>query len=417
MQYSNFLLPIKFLIGWITFTYILFVFGPYNYPIQNSLYFYTYLFLVLISLYFGYKKGISMIGRTLNLNINQNSIVRISLFIALFFNIFLFFSNISKFSKFFNFSYGELYNSYITNPEVSFSNYLYIFISPFIFISIASGFYYWNKFKFWQKFAVVFNLLFSMFSSISTGTRSGLISIMIYFIAVIILKVLKGKIILNLKQKVKYFILFFVFGASILTYSSSLVESRQGFVLANPLTLEEPNLSSVIFQITPEKNWILVSSICFYYSHSYYRLNQAMGYPFVGLGFGLSNSYFIMNNFEKITGSSYLKDISYAHRLDLNTGNGLFGVYWATIFTWFASDFTFPGTLIFIYFLAFLFGRVAKGIIVDDNPIAVSLFALLFSFIFSFPTNNPLQDGSGIFSYLAIIFVWSAFTKGNTKFN
>jgi hypothetical protein len=417
MQKVNFLIPIKFLITWISLTYVMFIFGPYEYPIQNRLFFYSYLLLVLFALYFGFKKGIRKRGRAFYLNINQNLIIKYSIYVALAFNIFLFFLNISKFQNFFSFSYGELYNSYITSSDVSFSNYVYIFISPLIFISIASGFYYWGNFNSRQKFSIIFNLLFSALSSISTGTRSGLISIMIFFIATIILKIIKGHIVFILKQKIKYLLLFLIFIISILSYSNSLVGSRQGFALTNPITLEEPNLNNVIFRLTPEKNWLLVSSICFYYSHSYYRLNKAMGYPFVGIGFGLSNSYFIMNNFEKITGSTYLKDISYAYRLDLDTGNGLFGVYWATLFTWFASDFTFPGTLVFIYLLSYLFGRVTKDILIDDNPIAVTLFVLLFSFIFSFPTNNPLQDGSGIFSYLSIIISWVVFTNDKAKIN
>jgi hypothetical protein len=135
-----------------------------------------------------------------------------------------------------------------------------------------------------------------------------------------------------------------------------------------------------------------------------------MNLPFKGLGFGLSNSYFIMDNIESLTGWSGLKNISYGVRLDKGIGSG-YGLYWSTFYTWIASDFTFPGTIIVVFFIGYFFSLALKDTLFSQNPLSVTVFCSFFYFIFHFAFNNPLQDGAGLTTYLFVPVIWFIFRK------
>ena len=136
-----------------------------------------------------------------------------------------------------------------------------------------------------------------------------------------------------------------------------------------------------------------------------------MNLPFEGLGLGFTNSYFVMNNIEKMTGWSGLKDISYGLQLDKNVGVGSYGLYWSTFYTWIASDFTFFGTGIVVFLIGYNFSLALKDSINFLNPLSVTVYCLLFYFIFHFAFNNPLQDGQGITTYLFFPVVWLIYRK------
>jgi hypothetical protein len=134
--------------------------------------------------------------------------------------------------------------------------------------------------------------------------------------------------------------------------------------------------------------------------------------PFKGIGFGLSNSYFVMDNIESITGWSGLKKISYGVRLDSQVGAG-YGLYWSTFYTWIASDFTFPGTIVVIFFIGYYFSLALKDTLYYQNPLSVTVFCILFYFIFHFAFNNPLQDGPGLTCNLLLPLIWGILRKRN----
>jgi hypothetical protein len=137
-----------------------------------------------------------------------------------------------------------------------------------------------------------------------------------------------------------------------------------------------------------------------------------MNLPFKGLGFGLTNSYFVMDNIEQLTGWSELKEISYGVRLDKEIGSN-YGLYWSTFYTWIASDFTFPGTIIVVFFIGYFFSLAMKDSLYYSNPLSVTVFCTLFYFIFHFAFNNPLQDGPGLTTSFFTPLIWFILRKRN----
>jgi energy-converting hydrogenase Eha subunit E len=318
--------------------------------------------------------------------------------------------DIRNFSETFKNASKTYLNSSIRHSNIF--SYLDIFLTPISLIAITNSIFSYKNLRKRYRYSVFILILFSIASAVGSATRSGIVQILIISLAAFSLGVYKKNIILKYYHKV----LIFFFGASLiigfLIYSSLLTNSRGGRIVNNPLTNEPPREDFFLTRITSPKFHPLINNVSFYISHSYYRLNKAMNLPFKGLGFGLSNSYFIMDNIESITGWSGLKNISYGVRLDKGIGSG-YGLYWSTFYTWIASDFTFPGTVIVVFFIGYFFSLAMKDSLYYQNPLSVTVFCSLFYFIFHFAFNNPLQDGAGLTTYLFVPLLWLIFRKKN----
>jgi len=256
-----------------------------------------------------------------------------------------------------------------------------------------------------------------MASAIGAATRGQLAQIIMLSFAALILAIYQKNIVFRHYHKA----LMLFFAACVLigffAYSNYLIKTREAIDSAvNPITVERSNANYFLYKITPENLHPLINSTSFYVSHSYYQLNKALNLPCKGLGFGLSNSYFIMRNIEKVTGWSGLENISYGRRLDKEIGAS-YGLFWSTFYTWIASDFSFPGTIIVVFFIGFLLSLALKDALFCLNPLAVTSFCTIFHFIFHFPFNNPLQDGSGLTTCFVIPVIWLISRKSDLSEN
>jgi len=257
-------------------------------------------------------------------------------------------------------------------------------------------------------------ILVTIASSIGSATRGLMVQIILLSFAAFILGIYQKNIVIRPYHKI--LIMFFAACLFIVffTYSNYLIKKREAIDSGiNPITVERSNANYFLYKIIPENFHPLINSTSFYISHSYYQLNKALSLPYKGFGFGLSNSFFVVRNIEKATGWSGLENISYGIRLDKEMG-GNYGHFWSTFYTWIASDFTFPGTILVVFLIGFLLSIALRDTIFCLNPLAVTSFCTLFHFIFHFVFNNPLQDGAGITTYFVIPVVWLWLRKHNT---
>jgi hypothetical protein len=408
LKQRKYYFPIIFLLSWLVFTILNFAFGPYKYNINNALIFYSYLLLVHISLFLGYFWGQSFDGKGTRIKIDYYIFVKIAIVISLiYFVVKLIFTSggdLRSFSDTLKDALKTYSNSSLNHPTLF--SYLDMFFAPISLIAITNTIFSNKNLPKLYRYSVYLLIVFQIGSSVGSATRSGLVYIVIITLAAFSLGIYKKNIILELYHKV----LIILLGAGIIigffAYSSLIVTKRGGIVAINPLTNEPPKESYFLYKIISPKLQPQITNTSFYISHSYYRLNQALNLPNNGLGFGLSNSWFIMDNIEKYTGWSKPKDISYGVRLDRDLGGGRHGLYWSTFYTWIASDFSFAGTIIVIFFIGYFFSLAMKDSLFFQNPLSVTVFCTFFFFIFHFAFNNPLQDGQGITTFFCLPVVW-----------
>jgi oligosaccharide repeat unit polymerase len=401
-------LPILLLLSWLGFTIFVFLFGPWQYQLNQLFTFYLYLFIINIALLLGYIFGQNEESKGSYIKINYLKFVEISIIISLIYSIVKLI--LSKggdvgniWSTFIN-SADTYLNSYVR--KAYFFSYLDIIFTPILVIAITNSIFYFKKLSKLYRFGVLFLILISIAYSIGSATRAGIIQLFIILISALMLGIYNKNFVFKLYHKVLVVFLAIIVFVGFIIYSNYLINTRyQENSTVNPLTHELPKKDYYLYKIIPNNLHPLINSTSFYISHSYYRLNRALDLPLLGIGFGMSNSYFIMDNIEQYTGWSGLKKISYGMRLDQADGTK-YGNFWSTFYTWIASDFTFPGTIIVVLFIGYLLALALRDSLTNLNPLAVTSFCTLFFLIFSFAFNNPLQDGPGITTNFVIPLLW-----------
>lgn len=410
--------PIIFLLSWLGFTIFTFSFGPYYYKLTNPFVFYTYLILIHLFLFLGYKRGLRSNGRGCQFNINYLSFVKTALLISIGYNIVKLIytggGNIINFGSTFNDATTSYMNN-VSGQNVTVFSYIDMIFYPIYLIAITNAIFSYKYLLKPYKICLYVLVMLPILTSIGSATRSGIVQIAMITMAAFLLAVYKKNIIVNRRQKIIISTLVIISVIGFLSYSSLLVSSRGGSYFDNALTGDPPRDDFFVTRYASPEVQLVVDSISFYISHSYFRLNEAMNMPFEGLGFGFSNSVFLINNIEKLTGWSGLNEISYGVRLDRGDGVGNYGLYWSTFYTWIASDFTFPGTIIVVFFIGYFLSLALKDSLYFSNPFSVTVFCLLFYFIFHFAFNNPLQDGQGITTYLLLPIIWFISRKKYNK--
>lgn len=404
------LLPLIIMLSWLLFTVFLFVYGPYEYDLSNKAQLYTYLTVVHIMLCLGYFVGMITRGQSCKLLLNGPKMAKTCLYISFF--IFVASMVYTKGGDI-----GRLklamedpaaaYISSSTREVANIFNYISIFTAPIATYSLILCVFYWPLLQNKPKLIYIIFLIVSILGSIGSSTRAGIISVLLVIFPTVAVLYYGKLVVFNLKKKVIILTMIVIILCSFFYYTSHLVEKRGGAtnMLMNPITLQMPDQDNFIYKIIPEGIHNLFSVSTWYITHGYARLASAMELPFIGIGFGIGNSYFLIRNAERLTGIDDLGDLSYGLRIDEAT-TGSFGLYWSTIYTWIASDFTFVGSVFIIYIIGYLFAISWIDSIVWYNPLAVAAFGILTVLIYSFPLNNPLQDGSGVAIYFVIISCW-----------
>ena len=147
---------------------------------------------------------------------------------------------------------------------------------------------------------------------------------------------------------------------------------------------------------------IFIISTC----SGYYGLDLALQKPFES-SFGVGHSPIALTTYEAITKDLTPHYRTYTYRNGENEWSELY--YWSTLVTWIANDVGFPGALLVLGVIGYLWGRwwreAASGM---SDPAAV-LFTLATSMMFYFPANNQVflsADGYLVCGVWTAIWLW-----------
>jgi hypothetical protein len=404
--------PIIFLLSWLGLTILSFIYGPFEYKMTKPVVLYSYLFLIQGALLLGYILGQNKDGRGTRIKMEYHSFVEITIIFSLVYLVVKLI--ITRGGDILNLmgTFRNAADIYAKSSlkHASLFSYLDIFFIPISVIAITNTIYCHKKLKWPYRISVYCMILVLLASSIGSATRAGIMELFIICFAAFLLSVYQKNFIIKLYHKILVVLIILVTLIGFFSYSNVLIQKRGGTPVKNPLTNEPPKKNYFLFKITPPGLAPSIINTSFYISHSYYQLNRALNMPFKGMAFGLSNSYFVMDNIEQLTGWSWPKEVSYGLRLDKQIGMG-YGAYWSTFYTWMASDVTFPGAIVVVLFMGYFFSLALRDSLFSPNPIAVTAFCTLFYFIFHFAFNNPLQDGAGIMTCFIIPVLWLIFRK------
>ncbi|MEH0972537.1 hypothetical protein V6U77_15565 [Micromonospora sp. CPCC 205546] len=131
-----------------------------------------------------------------------------------------------------------------------------------------------------------------------------------------------------------------------------------------------------------------VAALVIYPTHGYLGLAHNLETPFVWSR-GLGSTPVVASYAEQYLGVDTDRHPSYPVRTEARTGWPS-GMYWSTIYPWLASDLTYPGTLLFMAFLGWLFAAMWLGAVRSRRILPTLLFVQLCLLVAYIPANNQL---------------------------
>ena len=292
-------------------------------------------------------------------------------------------------------SYSDmLFNTANTN---SFWGQLFVVFSPVrVFLFIYCIYYYNNISKVAR---VLFFMLFisQVVYSISKGQTVGIGNlVMLIFVPLFVKYRQMGKLSILKKYALIGLILFVVF----FIVNQYMRADALGYELSD--FYQKESLLSIVFGPQLGNGIAMLLS---YVSHGYKGMNYCLQLPFewtYGYGGSRALDYYLHSLF----GFPSMFDVAYPMRVFKEFGYDC-QMNWPTAFSWLASDFTFPGVTILMYFIAKLYCRVLKESLYYSNVISITLLYQLSIMILFLPMNNQaFQANDSFFITVGLFFFW-----------
>jgi hypothetical protein len=283
-------------------------------------------------------------------------------------------------------------------------------------VTLILGTFYFKKLSKPYQFMVVFSYIsIILIETIGHGKQKQLGDIFIFLLLMFFLK--SNLLDRTTRKKIlKKIILFGSIGLSALVsvlyfrYSALGVSASNINERINPLM--EFDTENIIFQIFGDKIGFPISVFSTYLSQGYYGLSLAMQQPFEWT-YLVGNSYSLSVLLKRYFGLPIDFHDTYAYRTALNTDWD--ESKWFSVFTWYAGDITFLGTLILFGFVAFLYAQVWIESYRYNNPISIILFSMLTIALLYIPSNNQLFHTPG--SFIAFFFFLTLWIFKHKKYN
>ncbi len=416
--------PLYFFLGYLTLTLLLAVFGPTVYlgfPILKTV---IFIYVVMFMMVIGYRSGISTaLPPTRPSEAGTPRFVRnlfdISLAVSLFtlgisitesFVSGTINTDVSAIGE----AYQNAYEGYVRNTgEYSFEFIVYSFSLPFNFIAFVIGFYYFRDLGRVRSYSLVILVVASLlFYVLGSGKQKQLGDILIYVLTVAGLKY--G----TMKDPPSFRWIAGIGAASITALVGFLVVLGQrysviGLDTANVnrkvLDLIYIDLNHPIFHVFGNDAGLILTLFLSYLSQGYYGLGLALETDWDWTYF-MGSSYSISVIGDRLFGLEWQWPNTLVSQVGLTTGWG--ASKWHTVFTHFATDFTFPGTALLFGFFAYVYAHAWLSAVEYRNPFAILMFALITMGAFFMPANNQLLHAPGqLFTTCLISFLYVRFAK------
>lgn len=409
------LFPILFFFCYLNFTVILFVVGPWEYPVESAFRLYLFLASAHIALLLGYlsvgfRSPTGYSGRW-----SPSKLIRISVFLSLLL--------LLPTSHFRTGRFIPDVVAGITDPGGAYAQsfalreggeggeplieYVRILLGPLLYMALPLTVFYWDQLSRRMRIAGIGSILGTIALFIAMGTNKAIADTVLLVPCLVFAAYCAGRMKLNRKKVLKIsaaclvaFLLFVAyFGLAVSSREGSVVSA--GYFLAAHARVDDDNF--LVRNLSPRTATALIG-LDVYLTQGYYALSLSLREPFVPM-YGVGNSIFLYRQATRITGDAGISELPYPVRIE-KYGWDAQGL-WSSIYPWIASDVSFPGTIVVVFLIGRLFAQSWLDTLGGDNPIAVVMFSIFVIVLFYFPANNQmLQSGEGFTAFWGTLILW-----------
>lgn len=410
--------PILIVQSYLSFTVLVFAFGPWPWDVGNPITLYTYLFLVQVALLLGYLSitanddastyaGRYSSSRLFNISVALNLIAIIPFYYIQLGRFDLSPSGMLSQIVAGATDPGRAYKEILSAPRFGphmIALWIYMLFTPILWLSVPLGVAAWRSLSLKMKAAIAFIVMANVATWIAIGTIQGVAD----NVAIIALSLLasRRKPLMrdfNLRH-VAIAVCMLLIPLFYFLYAQDSRGRGRWLALTDKdagITLDTDN---IMIAGMPTAMQRLVGSGCSYLTQGYYALSLALEEPFQWT-YGVGHSLFWTGVVQHVTDFD-VTSMTYPARIDADFGWNM-EKRWDSVYPWLASDVSFPGTLI----LMFLIGRLLASIWMDsqsgENPFALPLFAIVMLFILYFPANDKiLTNGYSVVAFWGLLGLW-----------
>lgn len=417
LSYDVRMKPIKYFMLYYILTFLIFITSDLAATLPNTITVIVFVSFSYISLYFGYWFGVKTKGNNyiIKSQTDKKKLANILIIIGAAYYIVW---GVNQMVDFGANSIGnvvanimnpgesyknkfDVFESRVLNSSVNRLTQILILLSFFGSVFVILFVVYCNKLKLKTKLFGLFAIVIYLASFLYIGTQKGIGDVIIYIMVGFSLFLASGnKLKRATRIKIYSFIfafIFILFIYMIFTQSSRVSEFGQQTTL-----LYGDVSNSLMASIFGEQSAIGFYNAISYPSHGYAGLAYNMTQDFqFSYGAGLSPA-FESYRLQFFGGTSNL-DLTYPFRTEVATGWPA-GMYWATAFPWFASDLSYFGVILFMFFIGFLFARTWIRAITHVDILSYALLGQLFILLLYLPANNQIfMQRQGLWVILTLL--------------
>ena len=441
-------LPLIFGAGFFLFTILLFMFGPYDWNLNNSIKIYSFLliaFLLLVAGYIVALKTFKKVRKQKYININKVFLICLIIFFIIYFP-----TCYIRTGKW----YPDLVNGILNAGKAyqmshasngSIIEYIRIFLSPFIALITPIYILFFSKLSKNNKIFGGIAIILTLFLGIASGVSKQYADFLIQVFIVAGLLFFSNDNAKTLKSKILIIFIVFLSLLSFLFYYKAIMSNRISTDIQTELKDNNSELEPDIpsdeeindtmkeyssFGVaTLKEDYFLINQLpeslktsalylVSYVTHGYKGLSLAMDKEFT-TSYGLGFSEFLRHNISRFCNSDFEEQIysrTYMYKIEADGWKTL--DVWSSFFIYPASDIGFFLTLILVFFIGYLFGYAWKDALMTGNIFAAAVFYNLIIMIFYFSANNQLfHTGENFVAsslILIIYFIQIINRKGET---
>ncbi len=413
--------PMIFFQFYLAISVAVFAFGPWPWPVTNPLELYTFLLLAHVCLYLGYRTAITRQPRASSIKLRIPMVVAASLICNFVFVPVTYKTRTGATNAGVGTAVeavgtgltdpGAQYDEKIVNnatlsEQSTIYDYLVLPFLPLMYLAFPLGIFFWKQMPIFHKTGLVVWLMVDISMWIASGTNKGIADLVLLLPCLLIAR--KPDLFLRFKSRdvVLILVLGLVGLVGLFTFFSLGMSGRSGGSrdqFFEPGAAISADTESVSLRYLPVAMQGSLASFASYFSQGYYALSLSLHEPFV-FCYGVGNSYFLEGLSRHLVVSP-IGDDTYPARIELSgwDRNGK----WHSIYPWIASDLSFPGTLVFMFFLGRIFAVVWLDVAFARNPIAVCLFPLILTMMIYIPANNQvLGFSTAALPLLTLVPLW-----------
>jgi len=415
------LMPIIIVQIYLSFTVFLFEFGPWKYPFEDKFWLYAFLASAQAALFLGYLFGIRREPRGYGgrWKIPRLALVSAVISLALYaptalWRVGTIFPQVGSAVRDLGAAYAEHGFGAVREGSLVVVEYIRIVCGPFLAMVLPLTVFYWDELSRSLRLMGLLSVAGTVAITISMGTNKMLADTVGVTVALLVASLAAKRIKVTLLKKagLVLFVVAAMIGMALFFGATQLTRRGPATMGLLPGTDIKADYDNFLVKELPEKGQSVILGVCSYISHGYFGLYATMQQPFVPM-FGIGNSIFLCRHAYRITGNEVFLKGAYPFRISYVGWSA--ENYWFTIYPWIASDVSFPGTIIIVFFLGQIFALSWLDTLRGDNPFAVAFFGQMTIVFMYFPANNQcLQYGEGFFAFFTLLGFW-LFTRRKSR--